>query len=121
MSSEHAVSYSQPTALTCDHCGAAFTADVWLILDIVERPDLADRARTGELHRVACPNGDTTELSAPLLLSLQGQTPPLLFFPARRSMGDREREHGLALLDLVRRRFGPSWREASGKAGRVRY
>jgi hypothetical protein len=33
-------SYAQRADLTCTACGHAFSADIWLIVDAAERPDL---------------------------------------------------------------------------------
>ena len=40
-------SLTQSTDLTCPHCGREFTAEVWLVIDAAERPDLIERARAG--------------------------------------------------------------------------
>ena len=45
-------SLSQMATVTCPHCSRAFEADIWLVVDAAERPDLLARARDGTLHRV---------------------------------------------------------------------
>jgi len=61
------ISFSQHVDLQCPECHAPFRAEVWLIVDAGERPNLAARCRDGTLHRVTCPNGHTGTLGAPLL------------------------------------------------------
>jgi len=61
------ISFSQHVDLQCPECNAPFRAEVWLIVDAGERPDLAARCRDGSLFAVTCPNGHTGALGAPLL------------------------------------------------------
>jgi predicted RNA-binding Zn-ribbon protein involved in translation (DUF1610 family) len=49
-------SFSQTASLTCPQCGRAFSAEVWLIVDADERPDLLARIRAGTLHDLTCPH-----------------------------------------------------------------
>ena len=66
-------SFFQTASLTCPQCGRAFSAEVWLIVDTVERPDLLARIRDGTLHTFPCPGcGHEEQVDAPLLL----YTPP---------------------------------------------
>jgi len=61
-------SFSQTASLTCPQCGRAFSAEVWLIVDADERPDLLARIRAGTLHDVTCPHcGHQGQVDAPLL------------------------------------------------------
>ncbi|MCX7856021.1 MAG: CpXC domain-containing protein, partial [Anaerolineae bacterium] len=62
-------SYAEKVTLSCPNCGQAFQADLWLIVDAGERPDLVERIRQGTLHTFTCPHcGNTGEVDAPLLL-----------------------------------------------------
>ena len=49
-------SFSQSADLTCPECHRAFTAELWLIVDAAERPDLLEHIRAGTLHDVTCPD-----------------------------------------------------------------
>ena len=49
------VSFAQQADATCPACNHAFQADVWLVVDADERPDLVERLRGGSLHAIACP------------------------------------------------------------------
>ena len=45
-------SLAQAGEFTCPQCHRPFAADVWLIVDAGERPDLVQRIRAGDLHAV---------------------------------------------------------------------
>jgi hypothetical protein len=61
-------SASQEVGVTCVSCGTAFGAEVWLIVDAAERPDLVARIVDGSIHTASCPHcGTLHPLDAPLL------------------------------------------------------
>jgi tetratricopeptide (TPR) repeat protein len=84
------ISYAQREELECAECGAQFAADVWLIVDSAERPDLWARVRDATIHKLTCPNGHPIKLDAPLLLrdARQGR----IFFSPAKSSSPREDE-----------------------------
>ncbi|NMC03156.1 MAG: hypothetical protein GYA30_12380, partial [Chloroflexi bacterium] len=47
------VSFCQSLQLVCPQCARSFPFDLWLIIDLVERPDLTERLRAGTLHTVS--------------------------------------------------------------------
>ncbi len=112
MSQASLVSLSQSVEITCPECDLSFPAEVWVIVDPVERPDLGERIVRGALHQVRCPNGHTGELDAPLLLHLPDRNPPLLFVPAQNMTGEQNQEQALRLLGLLKDRLGPAWQDA---------
>jgi len=59
-------SFHETQKLTCPQCGQSFEAELWLIVDAAERPDLAAHCRDGRLHRATYPNGHIAAL-IPLL------------------------------------------------------
>lgn len=62
-------SQSQTAALTCPACHQPFNADVWLLIDRQERPDLVHRLMDGELNVTRCPHcGAEGGINHPLLL-----------------------------------------------------
>ncbi len=72
-------SYAETMPVVCDHCGQACEHEIWLIVDLAERPDLAERIRAGSLHRVRCPHcGGVQAVDAPLLVH-DGERQRLLF------------------------------------------
>ncbi|HEY1014532.1 MAG TPA: CpXC domain-containing protein [Herpetosiphonaceae bacterium] len=61
-------SLSQAAELPCPQCGQLIAAEVWIVVDVEERPDLAVLACDGRLHDVQCPNcGAQNSIEAPLL------------------------------------------------------
>jgi hypothetical protein len=62
------LSYSENTSLTCPSCGQDFAAEIWMLVDAAERPDLTDALREGILNIVTCPHCDYSgPAGAPLL------------------------------------------------------
>jgi CHAT domain-containing protein/tetratricopeptide (TPR) repeat protein len=49
-------SYSKSTSFTCPSCGQDYQADVWMIVDTAEQPNLAERTHPGTVHHLACPH-----------------------------------------------------------------
>ncbi len=112
-------SYAETVTLACPQCGRQFSADLWLIVDAGERPDLLERVREGALHTFTCPGcGQAVGADAPLLLyfpdaplRLPDREARLLFSPARRTSTEEDREHARALLARLRDTLGPAWRD----------
>lgn len=117
-------SHAEPATLPCRQCGEPFTADVWVIVDTDERPDLLLLLRAGTLHDLRCPAcGHTATLNAPLLVCRPGAEPPLLFSPARGDERERDEEQAAALVGMLRAHMGGAWRDewvARGLAGAAR-
>ncbi len=110
-------SYAQTNDFQCPVCGQPFRAEIWLIVDAGERPDLVDRARAGDLHAVACPAcGPLGTVDAPLLLYFPdydpatGQ-PPLIFSPPQQSSTEQDQELAGSLLGELARRLGNAWQD----------
>ncbi|HHH41554.1 MAG TPA: hypothetical protein ENK56_06070, partial [Chloroflexi bacterium] len=118
-------SLAQQIERTCPQCGRTFEAEVWLIVDLTARPDLAERIKEGTLHTVSCPHcGHGVEVDAPVLVfrphptpaAGRGErpfapTPPLLFSPARRTTPEQDRQQAAALVAALRERLGDQWRD----------
>ncbi len=109
-------SYAEQASLTCSDCGHTFTADIWLIVDASERPDLVARAREGTLHRVTCPRcGHAWDVDVPLLIftppDLGVNRPPVLFSPAQQTSAEQDQEHAAALVTRLRDALGERWRD----------
>ena len=47
-------SYKQSFAYTCTHCGHAGAANIWLVVDAFERPDLLEQIVDGTNRTCAC-------------------------------------------------------------------
>ena len=110
-------SYAQQSDFQCPQCGRSFRAEIWLIVDAGERPDLVERARAGDLHAVACPAcGPLGAVDAPLLLyypdhdPATGQ-PPLIFSPAQQSSAEQNQQQAGGLLGELAQRLGDGWQD----------
>lgn len=53
MKKSHSV--SMPRSISCGHCETIFEVDQWLIVDIAERPDLAERIVHETINQYQCP------------------------------------------------------------------
>src|SRR2546421_7553406 len=101
------ISWSQTTSLACPRCDAVFEAELWLIVDTVERSDLLERVRNGTLHEFTCPNCNQTtgQLATPLLLYRPNEKPALLFSPAPKTTAEQDQEHVTTLVGKLRERL----------------
>lgn len=111
-------SLMQGASLTCPDCGRDFDAEIWLVVDADERPDLFDRIRDGALHTVACSHcGAAGEVDAPLLLYRPGEDPALIFSPPADVLYDEDdnaddlEEQAAELLLFLQGALGPAWRD----------
>ena len=117
-------SHAEPATLPCRACGEAFAADVWVIVDTEERPDLLAKARGGTLHDLTCPHcGHTATLNTALLLLRPHGAPALLFSPRRGGDREADEEQAAALVGMLRQEMGAGWRDewlGEGVAGVAR-
>jgi hypothetical protein len=117
-------SHAEPAALPCRACGELIEGDVWIIVDVAERPDLLARLRAGTLHDLVCPGcGRTATVDAPLLVYRPGAEPALLFSPARNGNPEQDEEQATALVGMFRADMGDEWRDewlARGLTGAAR-
>ena len=107
-------SHAETAEVTCPHCGKPFSAEVWLLVDVAERPDLLERIRAGTLHHLTCPHcGEAVgSFDAPLLVYRPGGEPPLLFSPAQRTSAEEDEEQARGLVARLREALGEAWQEA---------
>ncbi len=102
--------------LTCPKCRKSFEATVWLIVDAVERPDLAAHAARGAIHKVPCPRCRTVgQIGAPLLVYLPDPPLPgmhMLLLPSQPDDEARTQAEFSWLADALRQRLGDEWQEA---------
>lgn len=92
-------SMRQSYSLTCPECGQTFDAEVWLIVDTTEQPELLDQIRADTLHDIPCPRcGFDGHVHAPLLIH-QPDKKRVLFSPI---LNSTQKENEDALLELLR-------------------
>ena len=105
-------SLAQHAQLTCPNCEQPFSAAIWLIVDIGEKPDLLELLRAGTLHAVPCPRcGHEEQADAPVLVYRPSETPPLLFSPAQGTTEEQDEEQAGGLLNELRQRLGAGWQD----------
>ena len=108
-------SFAQHVTLPCPACGQPFDAEVWLILDASERPDLLAQARGGTLHHATCPHcGKVGMVDQPTLvyrpdLPARGLGSPLIVLTGPDQ--NPTDEQIVALLERLRQSLGDSWRD----------
>jgi len=113
-------SHAETRSLNCSNCGRPFAAQVWLIVDAAERPDLTGRCREGTIHVLTCPHcGGEGQVDAPLLVyqppagsEPAGGSARLLFVPPAQTSSEEDRDLARALLGLLRQRLGEAWDDA---------
>jgi hypothetical protein len=86
-------SQSETAALVCPSCGQPFTADVWLIVDRQERPDLVHLIMDGELNVARCPHcGAEGGINHPLLFHDSARQQVVAAIPLTVQGGEAARE-----------------------------
>lgn len=105
-------SHADHAQLTCPNCATPFEADVWLIVDTSERPDLLEQLQAETLHALVCPHCQhAATLDAALLVYRAEADPALVFSPARQTDAAQNREQAQALVNMLRAGMGDQWRE----------
>lgn len=99
-------SFAQPHQTPCPECGNSIDLEIWFIVDIAERPDLAQRLREGEnLHAAACPKCDYVGgVDAPLLVHDPGLE-RVFFVPAQGTTKEQDRELARNLMGMFAQSF----------------
>jgi CHAT domain-containing protein len=104
-------SFANKVELMCSKCQQAFSADVWLIVDANDRPDLIDKICAGKLHDIPCPHcGVANPVDAPLLLFRANGTPALFYSPGRNTSPEQNRAQGMLLVEILRKQLGTAWK-----------
>jgi CHAT domain-containing protein/tetratricopeptide (TPR) repeat protein len=106
-------SYAQTAELTCPACRQPFSADIWLIVDAAERPDLRERIRASSLHALPCPHcGHDGAVDAPLLVFRPNEDPPLMFLPMQNATAQQNSQQVNQLLTILKASIGAAWQDA---------
>ncbi len=94
-------SYAQITQAPCPQCEQPVDLEIWLIVDLTERPDLAERVREGRIHTVTCPHcGNDAKVDAPLLIHDPNRQ-RVLFSPAQRTTWEQDQQQAQELTDRL--------------------
>jgi hypothetical protein len=85
-------SYAEHVDLPCPGCAETFAGEIWLIVDVQERGDLAERALNGTLHDFVCPHCEAQgQVEAPLLYH-DGQAQRLVYAAPQQTSSEQDRE-----------------------------
>jgi len=105
------VSRSGHVDVVCTECHVPQQAEVWTIVDIWERPDLATRLQQGLLHIIPCSKcGARMSVDTPLLVyrSYKEDEPILLSMPPD-TFEEDARDYGVSLLAQLRDALQGEW------------
>jgi len=98
-------SFAQSGQAPCPECGQPVPFKVWLIVDIAERPELAEQVRDNSLHTVTCPHcAHVGQIDAPLLVHDPARE-RVLFAPAQGSTSDQDQQILKGLLGQLATTF----------------
>ncbi|MFO7539534.1 MAG: CHAT domain-containing protein [Chloroflexota bacterium] len=106
-------SYAQTEDVTCPNCQHTWSANIWLLVDVDERPDLAGLARSEKWQNISCQNCDQAlSFNAPLLLFWPSSTLPLTFFAAANQTQNANEQAAQFLIDTLYEQLGSSqWQD----------
>jgi len=91
-------SYSEEIKLNCPICTETVKAEIWLIIDVIERMDLAARTLEGNLNSIKCIKcGNEGLFDTPLLLLKSDQRPPLIFCQSSQATEEENRDKAFFL------------------------
>jgi hypothetical protein len=93
--------------------GAAIGVDVWLIIDVDERPDLLQRILETTLGDTTCGrcNRIVFKAEAPLLLFRPSDEPVVLYSAPPDATSEEARKGAPVLVGVLRERLGADWDE----------
>jgi hypothetical protein len=98
--------------LKCVFCDESYEFDLWVIIDVQERPDLLERMMKEDLHEARCPRcGHPQRLNADLLIYRPQQQPVLLFSPCDQGSMEERRTRLFGLLNMLKKQLGETWQE----------
>ncbi len=87
-----------------------------MIVDTVERPDLAQRIRDDIIHCCPCPQCATVmAFGMPLLVYRPGASVPVFYSPVTGASEEQQEEHGDMLMHLLYQRLGADWDDRLAK------
>lgn len=105
-------SFLQTAILTCAHCRQDYPAEIWLIVDVKERPDLASQLINDSLHQIICPAcGMADHLDMPFLIYQPEQELRLLFCVPDAIRNDTVQKITWLLLGFLAYHLGIAWQD----------
>jgi len=106
------VSQSGQLEVVCPKCKQAFTAEVWPLVDLWERPDLAQRLQQGLLHIATCTHCEArVNVDTPLLIYRRYKEPSVIFSMPPKTAKKDALKYGASLLAQLRDALADDWRD----------
>ena len=105
---------SQKRAIAATINGEPVEHEIWEIIDLSERPDLAVKFRAGAFDAARGVNNLNAEIDAPLLIYRRDQVPQVLFIPARTTNSDENDADRERLVGLLFEQFGEACTPGEG-------
>jgi len=106
-------SQSQQMEITCPACSSKFTTDIWLVIDVWERPDLVEMLQRGVLHFFTCPScAKQIVTDTPLLVFRPYTEPPFLLSVPPGTKKRKTRQYASSLLSQLRESMADEWDDA---------
>lgn len=105
-------SYRSDPLLTCESCGESYRADIWLVVDVAERPDLEAKICDGTIQTGTCPQcGERQVVDMGLLVFRPNDNPALLFSPAQETTPEEDQDQARGLLNLLYQTMPDEWQD----------
>jgi hypothetical protein len=105
-------SYARRLKMACLECGRDFSADVYIIVDTAERPDLLEKIRSGTLHEIPCSHcGHRGPVEVPLLVFRPDHKLHLVFAFAAGMDAEWNQQQAKELIGQLRKSLGRAWRD----------
>ena len=106
-------SYRSDPLLVCEGCGESYRADIWLVVDVDERPDLVERICEGMIQTGVCPTcGERQVVDMGLLVFRPHAEPVFLFSPAEATTPEEDQDQARGLLNLLYQTMKDEWQDA---------
>jgi CpXC protein len=98
------VSLPQYPPTMCVGCNAMDTPELYVIVDVDERPDLVQRIKDDVLHTAICPHcGVVMVFGMPLLVYRRHQRVPVIYSPVPIADTAQRDQHARMLIDSLER------------------
>ena len=106
-------SISQQMEIACPKCSNKFAADIWLVIDVWERPDLVELLQRGVLHLLTCPScSKQIAVDTPLLVYRPYAEPPFFLSVPPDTKKKKTRYYASTLLSQLRDSMAGEWDDA---------
>jgi hypothetical protein len=103
-------SHHEVADYVCESCRSSVHAKIWVIVDGLTDPDLAEQIRLNSIHTISCNCGASVHYDAPLLFFHLRATPAVLYSPSWETSAEEDQNVSEWLINKLRDQLGNSWR-----------